>query len=283
MPIDARSLLKRLLTCTPAHIDVLVVELGLNPAFVPGANEPTATRATAILDLLRPRGERGLKALDEALHELLGEPTTAAPEGSAGSKGAQVILLLLANPLGTDPLSLKQEQRTIEREVGGGNGRASYRVEAVRAASATELSELLLKHRPRIVHFSGHGSPTGEIYLEGDRQEAEEVSPQLLTELFRIIEGTQVVVLNACYSAKQATALAKRVPHVVGMAREIGDNAAIRFSEGFYRGIAYGLDVEKAFDLGCAQINLAGLPESLTPHFLQNGTENSRIRAANRP
>ena len=270
--MDARSLLKRLLTCTPAHLDVLVVQLGLQPAFLPGPDKPVATRATAILDLLRQRGDRGLKALDEALNELLGETATTNPEPAADSK---VILLLFANPLGTDALALKQEERTIKGELGKSNGRANYRVEAVRAVSADELSELLLKHRPRIVHFSGHGSPTGEIYLEGERQEAKEVSPQSLTALFRIIEGTQTVVLNACYSAEQAAALAKSVPHVVGMAREIGDDAAIRFSEGFYRGMAFGLDFEKAFDLGCAQIDLAGLPESLTPHFLKNGVERS--------
>lgn len=273
--MDARSLLKRLLTCTPAQLDVLVAQLGLTPAFLPGPDKPVATRATAILDLLRQRGERGLKALDEVLNELLGEPATADPGPVADNKSSQVILLLFANPLGTDALALKEEQRTIERELGGGNGRASYRVEAVRAVSATELSALLLKHRPRIVHFSGHGSPTGEIYLEGERQEAKEVSPQSLSALFRIIEGTQAVVLNACYSAGQAAALAKNVPHVIGMVHEIGDDAAIRFSEGFYRGMASGLDFEKAFELGCTQIDLAGLPEALTPHFLKNGVERS--------
>jgi hypothetical protein len=284
--MDARGLLKRLLTCNRAQLDTVVALLGLNTAFLPGANEPVATRATGILDLLRQRGERGLKQLDEALDEVLGEPEAQAEpaaENKQQIEQAQVILLLSANPLGTNSLALKDEQRAIERELGANGRTASYRVEVVRAVSATELSELLLRHRPRIVHFSGHGSPKGNIYLEGDRQESKEVTPQSLAALFSIIDGTQAVVLNACYSALQAEALAKRVPHVIGMVHEIGDDASLRFSEGFYRGLAFGLDFDKAFGLGCAQIDLAGLPDTLIPHFLKNGVESSRGAAANRP
>ena len=51
--------------------------------------------------------------------------------------------------------------------------------------------------------------------------------------------GTEGIVLNACYSQRQATALAKVVPHVVGMARAVGDDAALRFAGGFYRTLAF--------------------------------------------
>ena len=67
---------------------------------------------------------------------------------------------------------------------------------------------------------------------------------------------------NACYSEEQAEAFSTHVPYVVGMNRAIKDQAAIDFSSGFYLSLAReegdGLDLEFAFNIGKAKINLEG-------------------------
>ena len=50
-----------------------------------------------------------------------------------------------------------------------------YDVELELAVRATEFSKLILKYEPAIVHFSGHGSPDGHLYLENETGEMKTV------------------------------------------------------------------------------------------------------------
>jgi len=88
-----------------------------------------------------------------------------------------------------------------------------------------------------------------------------------LAKLFELFASKEVecVVLNACYSEVQATAIAKHIPYVIGMNKEIGDKAAIKFATGFYSALGAGESVEFAYKLGCNVIQLDGIPENLTP------------------
>ena len=49
------------------------------------------------------------------------------------------------------------------------------------------------------------------------------------------------------------------------MKQAIGDDAAIKFAVGFYDAVAAGRDFEDAFKFGQSAINLANIPEDLTP------------------
>jgi hypothetical protein len=76
------------------------------------------------------------------------------------------------------------------------------------------------------------------------------------------------VVLNACYSAPQAAAIANHVDCVIGMPDAIGDAASVNFAAAFYQALAYGRDVQTAFELGCNQIDLQALAEPSKPRLL---------------
>ena len=56
---------------------------------------------------------------------------------------------------------------------------------------------------------------------------------------------------------------------MIGMDREIGDQAAIEFAVGFYGAIGAGKDYERAFKMGCNAIHLAGINEHHTPKLLR--------------
>src|SRR5512144_445037 len=49
------------------------------------------------------------------------------------------------------------------------------------------------------------------------------------------------------------------------MKRAIGEQAAIRFAQGFYDALGAGKDYRTAFEIGRNAIDLRGIPESLTP------------------
>lgn len=168
------------------------------------------------------------------------------------------ILFLAANPTDRSRLAIDEEIRDINRRIRMGQLHHRLQLEQEWAVKAVDLSQMLLKHRPAIVHFSGHGSSLGELLLLDENGKGVTVPIDALSQLFRIMapRGVRCVVLNACYSAPQANAISQHVDCVVGISGQVSDQAAIAFSAGFYTGLAEGETVQVAFELGCLQISL---------------------------
>ena len=173
------------------------------------------------------------------------------------------ILFLAANPAETSRLALDEEMHAINQRLRSSGAGTHVELCAEWALRADELPAALMRHRPRIVHFSGHGSSSGELFFVGEQPGTiGPVSSQTLHRLFQTLHGDICcVVLNACYSALQATALATVLPCVVGMSRAVQDRAATAFAAGFYEALVFGESVKTAFSIGCAQIELAQTPD----------------------
>lgn len=169
------------------------------------------------------------------------------------------ILFAAANPTDTTRLRLGKEFDEIKAELERGGKRDKVVLALPQLATrGRDLSRALLQESPTIVHFSGHGEKNGAIYFETDNGNSNMVSAETLGALFEVFEGqVQCVILNACYSATQAQAIAKHIPYVIGMNRAIPDAHAIAFSIGFYQAIANGATIEKAYALGKVQIGLS--------------------------
>ena len=182
---------------------------------------------------------------------------------------SNVILFLAANPLDTKRINLDREFHDIDCALLGSEFGNRFDIRSFGAVHPSDLQGYLYRYRPKIVHFSGHGSQSGEIILVGNSWRSHPVPLDALSNLFNILGGgIRCVVLNACYSEPQAKAIAKYVDCVVGMSGAIGDDAAINFSTAFYRALGYGSDIETAFKLGCIQIDLEGLEEKDKPQLI---------------
>jgi hypothetical protein len=179
------------------------------------------------------------------------------------------ILFLGANPSDTTRLRLDEEVRAIDQAIRQAELREKIEIKQHWAVRVTDLQDCLLRHKPDIVHFSGHGSQSGEIILEDDSGSGFPVSINALSQLFSLLrENIRCVVLNACYSRLQAEAIAEHVDCVVGVSQAIGDLAAIGFAAAFYRALGYGRDVKNAFELGCNEMALEDLGEEDMPVLL---------------
>jgi len=131
-----------------------------------------------------------------------------------------------------------------------------------------DVYQALLDFKPQFVHFSGHGSEDDGLVLEDETGNVRLVETVALASLFKLFASNiECVVLNACYSEVQAGAIAQHIPYVIGMSKEIGDKAAIKFATGFYSALSSGESVEFAYKLGCSVIQLDGIPEHLTPQL----------------
>ena len=205
-------------------------------------------------------------------------------EGIPGAGSAQQekerskvkILFLAADPTDQSHLRLGQEFREIEEQLALAMLRERFELTLPRLSLRPwDISRALLSERPQIVHFSGHGSLKG-LYFENEKGESHLVGSEALAALFEVFANqVKCVVLNACYSDRQAKAIARHIEYVVGMDRTVSDKAAIAFAVGFYQAIGAGRPIEEAYKLGCAQINLQGMPEHFVPVLIKKESTNN--------
>jgi hypothetical protein len=188
------------------------------------------------------------------------------------------ILFLAANPTDTTRLRLDKEMRAIDEALRQAEFRDRFDIKQHWAVRAADLQALLLRHKPHIVHFSGHGGRSSRIILEDKSGRSRAVSPRALAKLFSVLkDNIRCVVLNACYSERQGQAIAQHIDCVIGMAKAIGDAAAISFAASFYQALGFGRDLKTAFDLGCVQIGLENLDEQDTPELLCERVDPQKI------
>lgn len=207
----------------------------------------------------------------------------------------KTILLLTANPKNTPALRLGEEARELQRGLERSSHRDYFNIQQRWAVTPTEIHRALLDIKPEIVHFSGHGmgeesikpqldehlrsldidtnasqKPEGLIF-ENESGQSQLITSEALASLFKLFsKHITCIVLNACYSENQANAISQYIPYVIGMKRAVGDQAAIKFSTGFYDALLAGESVEFAYGLGCNAIQMAGINEQLTPILKKN-------------
>lgn len=192
----------------------------------------------------------------------------------------KTILILSANPKGTKSLRLDEEIREIKDGLLRAKIRDQFFIEAESAVRSIDIHRALLKVKPQIVHFSGHGAGEEGLVFEDEIGQEKLVNAEALANLFELFAGhVECVLLNACYSEIQAKAIAQHIDYVIGMSQEIGDKAAIKFAVSFYDALGAGESIEFAFKLGCSVIQVEGISENLVPKLLskkQFGWERSR-------
>ena len=175
------------------------------------------------------------------------------------------ILLIAANPKNTNSLRLQEEEREIKERLRlAGYGKVP--INSIGAARPRDIQQAMLDFKPQVVHFSGHGAGQDGLVFEDVVGQEKLVGAEALANLFKLFsKQVECVILNACYSAFQAEAIAQHISYVIGMNKAIGDRAAIEFAVGFYTALGGGESIEFAYDLGCNAIQLEGIVEHLTP------------------
>ncbi|MEH2082157.1 MAG: CHAT domain-containing protein [Nostoc sp.] len=129
-------------------------------------------------------------------------------------------------------------------------------------ATIHDLTNDLMKKKPELFYFAGHGhfDQEGYILLQTDASGAPYSMPATQLALQLKQAGVRVAVFGTCESARRdgasewagvaPTLVAEGVPVVVAMQYEVLDNHAIAFSEIFYAALAAGLSVDEAVAAG---------------------------------
>ena len=183
------------------------------------------------------------------------QPSSSSRFVAAGQRVA--ILLVCANPRGTDALRLGEEERALREALRLATHRDWFTITVLNAATIDDLRRALLRDSYGIVQFSGHATHNG-LRFE-DAGDIVEPDSEALAELLQR-RGVQTVVLNACDSLGVGLAATAKIEHTIAMDGPIWDASAIEFSRGFYDALGEGLDVAGAFDEGVSCCKLKRLP-----------------------
>jgi hypothetical protein len=217
--------------------------------------------------------------------QLSSNPTTPnhpSPTYSYSSKKLTKILILAANP--RQDLRLASEIRDIREIIRSSPNREQFQLEQREALRPQDLQRALLEVEPRIVHFCGHGSGNQGLVLENNAGEQQLVTTVAISNLFKQFQNqVECVLLNACYSQTQAQSIVQHINYVIGMGRDILDDAAIAFTKGFYEALSHGRSIDSAYEFGRDRIqieinrsknyrtpNPVAVPEHLIPKLLKN-------------
>jgi hypothetical protein len=203
--------------------------------------------------------------------KVVGDKTVNVAAPAEPRRGRQrepkVVLIMSANADRQRLLSLDRERREIISALRIAQGRLQVQVSD--AIQLDELDRSLQDHRPVIAHFSGHGSAAHGIMVTDPSGRPRAVSPDALSNTFRILrKRLYCVVLNACFTDRQARAIAQHIPCVIGMRAGILDEAAIDFAAGFYEGIAHSQSIRTSFELGCNRMLLHGHRDADRPELI---------------
>jgi hypothetical protein len=231
-----------------------------NAPVSPVVESGTNSRWASLTNIIRAK----LTALDQIIETLNNYSSMDESEKVS-------ILFLAADPSEAARLRLGEEFREIQEKLRLAKDRDRFMLELPRLSVRSEdVSQALLDIRPRIVHFSGHGTPDGAICFENRVGQTQPIQPDALAALFKqFADQVNCVLLNACYSEPQAKAIARHIKYVIGMNQAISDKAAIAFAIGFYQALGARCTIEAAYELGRVQIGLQGVPEHLTPVLIR--------------
>lgn len=173
------------------------------------------------------------------------------------------ILFLSANPWNTSRILIDEEAREVCERLHEGPYRERFEFFNSPATKPGDLQRLLLRYRPHIVHFSGHGSKQHRIILGGLHGRGKAVDQEGLTRVFALYNShVRLVLLNACFTKTQAQSISEVVNYSIGTSRAIGDKVGVAFAGAFYRALGFGWSIRDAFESATAELALTKTPRS---------------------
>lgn len=186
-----------------------------------------------------PQQAKQISTADGPRYQREGQPEHTTPKK---------ILFLSASPALEAHLQTAEEFRSIRAAMQRGSNRDAYHFVMPEMAVRVEDIVRAMSIKPQFVHFSGHGQQEG-ILLSDELGASVAMPLAALKLLFKPLKGTtELVLLNACYSALQAQEISKFGMYVIGHTKQISDSAATAFAQGLYIGLSEGKSFEDALN-----------------------------------
>jgi hypothetical protein len=171
------------------------------------------------------------------------------------------MLVMISAPRGLPGVDVEREWTMLQKATMPLSEQGKLRLDLMEEATLRELQQRLLNEEYHIFHFIGHGGFDARrqegllLFTEPDGR-ARQVNNDQLSVLLSDNRTLCLAVLNTCegarssgldYYAGTAQTLVRRgVPAVIAMQSQISIDAALTFSDAFYRTLASGFPVDTA-------------------------------------
>ncbi len=153
-------------------------------------DQESRSRDQAQKRVTRSHGQR-MKALSGKLehHDQLHTLALSAIERLQHLPEEIVVLFFAANPFNQQELRLDEEVRAIGEMIRKSKHRDSVRLESRWAVRPLDVLQAINECRPRIGHFSGHGSDRDEIVFQDNAGQAKLVSKEAIAQTMAAASG----------------------------------------------------------------------------------------------
>jgi len=220
---------------------------------------------------------RGAFLATEEIHFVRNVLTAVPAQRIPARAGRLRILVAVAQPFGSAPLSVDDEIAVIRRGFEPLIEAGMVEIEVLAKATPASLHGYIDTGRFDVVHFIGHGefdakSNRGYLLFEDGRGAATKVDDRSLREIF-CQRDIRVVFLNACETGQGGRAdfnrgvapalVAGGVPVVVANQYKVLDLSATTFAQHLYWSLAQGMSVGKAARESRIAVNYSLAGESI--------------------
>jgi hypothetical protein len=183
-----------------------------------------------------------------------------------------VLLFLICCPVNQPTIDVMLEARKVKDRIDMGNNRFTAIIET--AVSIDDIPRLLNKHRPHILHFSGHGGSNGPVVVGKDGLDNTLSVNQLMNFLRSQRDRIRLIYVNACYSQAYAMDLGKLIDFVIVNEGPVDDTNAINFAVAFYGALSFERTVTEAYNQGVAIIADS---QCVTKYFIRVGANQTPL------
>ena len=204
-------------------------------------------------------------------------PTVIAGQNDSTSK--KIVLLL--STLKSDQSQRREEFNKIKNAL----YRAKYRDEFISQngshIGASDLSQELSAVEPHIVDISGYEDGINSLVLESFSDKNTFKNPdKLIADVFkRHANSIECIILNRCYSKKQAEAIIQHIKFVVCISQELEDSKVIDFLDEFYFQIGSKQTIRYSYECGRERLERKGIEDDkLIPVLLDKYAEYAERR-----
>ncbi len=191
------------------------------------------------------------------------------------------VLFITSNPRHYQYQQLRIEKEFMRVSVAL-QGRPFLDLKASMESRIKNFNETILKYKPQVIHFSGHGYDEGDrdgkndkgIILQDENGEIKRLSVSNLTKMIRAwkkVFDIDLVFLSSCDTlnlGKQIKKILGVKKNVIAMNGAIFDKTALEFSAAFYSFYALKLPIDVCFESAKNQIDILGLDGVEMPTLL---------------
>ncbi|MFX1567987.1 MAG: hypothetical protein ACFFCV_06440 [Promethearchaeota archaeon] len=118
-----------------------------------------------------------------------------------------------------------------------------------------QLKSRILKYRPQVLHFVGHGVEKIGAVFPGDDLDTNSniLEFDLISTINKYSNFIKLVIFNTCYTGDLAEKLKNIIDISIGVKKKVNDEGAIGFTKGFYNVFCNGDNIYNSFKNGITE------------------------------